>query len=629
MKNCWSLEADQIINSRPSFWEYRLFSQCLSESVARKVSGFRYVPLVADAASSNLIFHVASLEDGQIFATRVIELLQHFFSCLTNAIRLGPDEARACFGPPGMPGDPENIAKLADRLSSALDDGKTKAAEMQSVKVFCENKKLQVVAELYLSSAQHQMCYDYERLEKWLIELGPNIIERIDAGEEDLKIAFKTTNFLPAHEPFLYRLKTVYKLADALDVTKTISKSSIQVAFIDTETTGLAENDEPISIGVVKCNVDTNTGSLNHVIEKYYELREPSSPVGEQAFAIHGISDDALRGKRWDINRILAILDVDLIIAHNSKFEMRMLSKVMAIDAKRWSCTMTDIADIWGGESWVSLDSLACRWRLERSLPHNALADAETLSIVVSQSLPTSIVDKTVLWEIIRRHFGFQAIEITENSYCLWGYYTPNGTLVYVWTARCGEPNIPNDDYLLNYYKEKHLRKEYVVVPIKGDLSFEQALEVKDEFLQRYSSSLLNRSNIHRPVNNCGWDFHNNFRKSMSEGKGLENADADLALRCYMAAMRSVMDSGYMRIESGLIGQIYAEIDQVNKCLEHMLIKPLNRISLILCRKKEPNRAMVVLEEVKEKFPSVLDLAAITPIIKRIDKALGLQKSVN
>ena len=87
--------------------------------------------------------------------------------------------------------------------------------------------------------------------------------------------------------------------------------------------------------------------------------------------------------------------------------------------------------------------------------------------------------------------------------------------------------------------------------------------------------------------------------------------------------MRTVMEGGDLQVESGLLGQLHSEINRYNKELEHILLKPLDRISLLLCRQGFSNRALSVLEEVKLKYPAVVELSGAIPILKRIDKALG------
>ena len=87
------------------------------------------------------------------------------------------------------------------------------------------------------------------------------------------------------------------------------------------------------------------------------------------------------------------------------------------------------------------------------------------------------------------------------------------------------------------------------------------------------------------------------------------------------------MEGGDLQIESGLLGQLQSEINRHNREVEHLLLKPLDRISLLLCRKGAPDRVLSVFEEIKLKYPAVVELSGAIPIIKRIDKALGKMDS--
>lgn len=55
--------------------------------------------------------------------------------------------------------------------------------------------------------------------------------------------------------------------------------------------------------------------------------------------------------------------------------------------------------------------------------------------------------------------------------------------------------------------------------------------------------------------------------------------------------------------------------------LELMLIKPLDRITLLHGRQGAPDRALGAFDEVKAKYPAIVELSGGVAIIKRIDRA--------
>ena len=622
MSHAWSPLASQLIETRPSFWETRLFSQCLIELIEQQLSASSNEPITSELTASKFTCHVASLQDGQQFMKRVIQDLEDFLERLAAAIKISPDDNIACFGPPGQPGDPRCIAELAQRLARNFETCQQKATEIQCLRVVCATEQLQVVADLFLRSLKQYTGREYKRFEEFVRALGPEINRDLDTGNANISLNYTASISRPTFAPLFYELGKKLKPARKLPTLMTIDRVAIQVTFIDTETTGLGEDDEPISIGAVKYEVAPDSGILTRVLDTYYELREPIKPVGDQAFKVHGISNDQLRGKRWDLNRVQSLLDVHLVIAHNADFDMRMLSKVVTIDARRWTCSMKGIMNVWERSSWISLDNLADRFDLDRPSPHNALSDAQTLTQVLAQPLPTSLVEKTVLWELIRRHFGFQAMDVGYDDYLVWGHYSRDGTLHYVWTARPGEPN-GFDDSFLSYYVAKHLPQGCVAVPIKGDLTLDQAMETKDQLLNEHHATLLNVRNAHRPVNRHALAFRTDLYATLARGRDLERSNDDAAILCYASAISSVLESGYLQVESGLIGQIQLEMDKANRQLEHLLIAPLDRVSLLLCRQGAPHRAMALLNGVKAKFPTLVELPKAIPIVKRIYKALS------
>ena len=593
---------DQLLAEKPSHWEYILFDYCLTDAIDRQLTVQCQAPSALERAGSKFSFYLSHPAEVQKFYDWSVAGLNAFVDAMKAAIRFRSEETTECFGPPGVPGNPALIAQLAKSYAQRVQVVRQCAFNFEYMRVVCEDAQKQVMGDLYLGSALQYIQLDCQRSIEFIRSLGALILEAVRTADGKLNLSFKTSSLLLAHEPLIYQFSKVLKPAAVTPNLKTIGRSSIHVTFVDTETTGLDFTDEPISVGAIKYEVDPQAGTLLRVIDTYYELREPSVPVGESAYRVHGLGLDQLRGKRWDMQRVQGLLQADLVIAHNADFDMGMLAKLMKVDTKAWACTMKGITDIWGRRNWISLDDLADRFDLERPSPHNALIDAKTVAQVVAQPLPHSTVRKTILWEIIRRHYGFESLAFNNDDYIVWGHYTPNGTLLYVWTARSGEPSGPDSDFFLNYYIEKHLPRGCVVVPIKGDLTYDQALEAKDELLKEHHASLLNVRNIHRPLNQVASGTSNEaFYTAFERGRWVEKTDVKEAVSCYETAMRHVLNSGYQRVESGLIGQIQEEAARDGHQLELMLLKPLDRITLLHCRQGAPDRALGAFDEAKAK----------------------------
>ena len=105
--------------------------------------------------------------------------------------------------------------------------------------------------------------------------------------------------------------------------------------FVDVETTGLdTETDEIIEVALLPFDYDPATGEIAAVHEDQAldELRDPGIPIPAESSQVHGITDDAVKGKVVDDDRLNTLVaEADLIIAHNAAFDRPMLERV-------WPC---------------------------------------------------------------------------------------------------------------------------------------------------------------------------------------------------------------------------------------------------------------------------------------------------
>lgn len=157
----------------------------------------------------------------------------------------------------------------------------------------------------------------------------------------------------------------------------------VLVAILDTETTGLAEHDEPITVGAMLIEVTASKGEFLRIVDSYHGMREPSIAIHPKAQAVHGISAGELTGKSFDLMALQKITDsAALLIAHNAKFDRRMLAHVFPeIVNRQWACSIHSLkfewAKITGGAQ--SLDAICEALEIVRPSPHNAINDCIAL----------------------------------------------------------------------------------------------------------------------------------------------------------------------------------------------------------------------------------------------------------
>jgi len=157
---------------------------------------------------------------------------------------------------------------------------------------------------------------------------------------------------------------------------------------LDTETTGLSprDGDRIVEIGCIEL--------VNHVAtgETYHQYVNPERPMPEEAFAIHGLSDDFLSGQPVMADVVEGFMefigDAALVI-HNAEFDMRFINAELdrlgrdELPMSRAVDTVRMAREKFPGAP-ASLDALCRRFDIDNSARslHGALLDAQLLAEV-------------------------------------------------------------------------------------------------------------------------------------------------------------------------------------------------------------------------------------------------------
>lgn len=190
---------------------------------------------------------------------------------------------------------------------------------------------------------------------------------------------------------------------------------------LDTETTGLdpAQGDRIVEIGAVELWNHVPTGKT------YHQYIDPQRSMPQEAFEVHGLGDDFLRGKpvfaRIADEFLDFIGDAKLII-HNASFDMKFLNAELAWAQKR-TLPMDQAIDTLAiarrrfPGSPSSLDALCRRFNIDNSARtlHGALLDSEILAEVYLELIggrqpdfalannPSSSEKSQSVWQSYRR----------------------------------------------------------------------------------------------------------------------------------------------------------------------------------------------------------------------------------
>ena len=157
---------------------------------------------------------------------------------------------------------------------------------------------------------------------------------------------------------------------------------------LDTETTGLdpKNGDRIVEIGAIELFNHMPTG---HYFHKYLN---PDRSMPQEAFAVHGLSDDFLKGKPRFIDimdEFISFVGDAKMVIHNASFDMRVLNAELKraggeIYSDQQAIDTLLIARKKFPGAQNSLDALCRRFSIDNSgrEKHGALLDSELLSDV-------------------------------------------------------------------------------------------------------------------------------------------------------------------------------------------------------------------------------------------------------
>ena len=155
--------------------------------------------------------------------------------------------------------------------------------------------------------------------------------------------------------------------------------------FLDTETTGLStkDGDRILEIACIE------TKDLIPTKKIFHKLINPERKVSQEAFKVHGFSNDFLQDKQKfkDIaEELLEFIDGKKLIIHNAPFDIGFLNSELkkinkkVLDIKKVDDTLSLARSKFPASS-NSLDNLCKRFNIDisRRTKHNALLDCELL----------------------------------------------------------------------------------------------------------------------------------------------------------------------------------------------------------------------------------------------------------
>lgn len=183
---------------------------------------------------------------------------------------------------------------------------------------------------------------------------------------------------------------------------------SIQFVAFDFETTGLdPQRDKIIEIGMTLFQRDK-------ILQTFHELVDPGIPMPREVSAIHGITDEMLRGKPSIQKFLPAILDFlgrGIPMAHNASFDFAFLSE--AARAEGLTIPQSPMVDTCRLAQTLfpelpkhKLVFLVERFGIQTEKSHRALADSQSCFSVFCKSVEKLPLQWETSWRELQSHLS-------------------------------------------------------------------------------------------------------------------------------------------------------------------------------------------------------------------------------
>lgn len=167
-----------------------------------------------------------------------------------------------------------------------------------------------------------------------------------------------------------------------------------QLAIVDFETTGLdAETDEIIEVGItIYRSYDDVTFDF---ISTFSCLREPTVPISEEAFKVHGITEEMCKGAKIPVAYVESLIEGSTwLMAHNAPFDYQMAKHSDEVDFMceyDWLDSLRHIDWAAHGHTTRNLNYVLADTGKVNIFPHRASPDTMTTMVAAGEYLEEAI----------------------------------------------------------------------------------------------------------------------------------------------------------------------------------------------------------------------------------------------
>lgn len=185
---------------------------------------------------------------------------------------------------------------------------------------------------------------------------------------------------------------------------------------LDVESTGVDKDlDEIIELAIVAFEFDAK-GNIYSVKTVYSGFEEPTIHIPEPATKVNGITDEMVKGHRFDeavINEQLS--KASLIIAHNAEYDRHLMERRFPVAAeKHWACTMKDTDWDSEGITGKRLENIL----LKKGFFYDAhRAEGDVRAMIHMESLIMESTGEPVLSSLLD--------SVRQTTYHIYAHYAP------------------------------------------------------------------------------------------------------------------------------------------------------------------------------------------------------------
>lgn len=260
----------------------------------------------------------------------------------------------------------------------------------------------------------------------------------------------------------------------ALVITIKKKKEDFLYAILDIETTGGKYNEEGITeIAIYKFDGEK-------VVDQFISLINPERPIQPFVVGLTGINNEMLRNapKFYEVaRRIVEITEDCIIVAHNAKFDYRILRtefKRLGFEFQRKSlCTVELSKKLIPDMPSYSLGKLVRALGIPLSDRHRANGDAQA-TVKLFKMLLAKDTKKDILKDNVRqepkRQLDSKLVDILDDLPAITGIYylhDEDGEIIYIGKSKNIKKRI-NQHFTNDNHKSKRIQKEVYTVTFEN-----------------------------------------------------------------------------------------------------------------------------------------------------------------